>query len=326
MNHKIAIIAAGGGIAARYDPLTGSILSAVSASELNIAVPQLSGIADIEFVDFSSMPSSYMDTAQMYKLAKLVDEIAMREDITGIVITHGTDTMEETAYFLDLSIYTEKVVCLTAAMRYADEISADGPKNLLAAVRTASCDGAQQRGVLVVMNEEIHSAREVTKTHSIHSKTFSSPFWGPLGYVDGDCVILRRTPLTMQKIFPKSLIDDVYLLKMVAGADDYLLRCLIKKPAAGIVIEGFGRGNIPPALVPAIHEAIDLNIPIVLTTRTTGGRVRKTDGYEGSAKALSSLGVVLAGEISGPKARIKLILALGAKCSHNDLVQLFSNP
>lgn len=326
MKNKIAIIAAGGGIAVRYDHLTGSILTAASAAELNVAVPQIANIADIEFVDFSNMPSSYMDIAQMYKLAKLVDEIALREDISGIVITHGTDTMEETAYFLDLSIYTDKVVCLTAAMRTTGEISSDGPKNLLAAVRTACCAEAQQRGVLVVMNEEIHSAREVTKTHSTNLKTFSSPFWGPLGYVDDDCVIFRRTPLIMQKIFPKSLIDDVHLLKMVAGADDYLLRSLIKKPAAGIVIEGFGRGNVPPALVPAIHEAVDLNIPIVLTTRTLGGRVLGVHSYEGSAKALSNLGVILAGEISGPKARIKLILALGAKCSQHDLIQLFSSP
>lgn len=323
MKPKIAIITTSGPIAVRYDSITGGISSASSCAELKIAIPQLQEIADIETIEFSDMLSSHMTISKMYKLAKMIDELALREDITGLVITHCADTLEETAYFLDLGLKTEKTVCLTSVIKSAGDVSHDGLRNLLAAIRTACCAGAQQRGVLVVIDDEIHAAREVLQTHTTNTRIFSSPFWGPLGYIDNNSVILRRSPLTIQKIFPKKLIEDVYLLKMTAGVDDYLLKALIKKPAAGIIIEGFGRGGVPPAIIPTIQEVLSVNIPVVITSRTICGRTARTHGYDGAAKQLSKMGVVLAGEISGPKARIKLILALGAKCSHNELVQLF---
>lgn len=324
MKSKIMIITTDGPIALRYSSLAGGISSAVSGVDLNKAIPQLTEIAEIEVMEFADLPGAHMTIAKMYKLAKTIDDIALRDDVDGFVVTHGPDTLEETAYFLDLALKTEKLVCLTSVTGIVGDISIDGLRNLLASVRTACCAEAHQRGVLVVSNEEIHAAREVQQTYSAGAKSFTSPYWGPLGYIDYDSVVLRRSPLTIQKIFPKKLVEDVYLLKMAIDSDDYLLRALIKKPAAGIVIEGFGRGSVPPAIVPALQEAVSSNIPVVLTTRAINGRTAMGQRYDGTVKQLREIGIIMAGEINGPKARIKLILALGAKCSQRELAQLFN--
>ena len=171
------------------------------------------------------------------------------------MITHGSDTLEETAYLLDLVHNSEKPVCLTGAMRSAAEISPDGPVNLLCAVRTAASSAARGKGVLVVMNEEIHAAREVVKSHSANTETFVSPFWGPLGYVDPDRVVFRRNTLGRQSIRPPELVEDVHLIKLASGSDSLLIDFLVERNVRGLVLEAFGRGNVPPAALPGIRRA-----------------------------------------------------------------------
>jgi len=320
---KVVVVATGGTIAMRYDPVRNGVFPAVTGSELVEAVPPLAAVCPVEVVEFSNIPSPHMTPVRMFELAKVVDKIAAREDVAGVVITHGTDTLEETAYLLDLVLETEKPVCLTAAMRNAAEISPDGPKNILCATMTAASPAAVGMGVMVVMNEEIHAAREVTKTHSANPKTFASPFWGPLGYVDSDRVIFRRSPLKRQKIRPKRLEPDVHLIKLVAGADDRFFKLLVEQKVKGIVVEGLGRGNVPPAVAPGIKAALGAGIPVVLTTRVFGGRVLDVYGYEGGVKPLKAMGVILGGEISGQKARIKLMLALGITSDHQQLAGYF---
>lgn len=316
---KVVVMATGGTIAMRYDPVRKGVFPAVTGQQLVEAVPPLANVCPVEVYEFSNIPSSHMNPQLMLKLAKKVDETLEKEDVLGVVITHGTDTLEETAYFLDLILKTEKPVCLVGAMRSSAEISPDGPKNFLNAVKTAACPEAIGKGVLVVLNDEIHSAVEVTKTHSANPNTFKSPFWGPLGYVDEDRVIFRRESLSRQKIDTNQVVDDVYLVKLATGIDDFLIQALVDKKVKGIVIEGMGRGNIPPKVVPGIERAIKENIPVILTTRCLGGRVLGVYGYEGAAKPLNEAGVILGGEISGQKARIKLMLALSKT---NDLQEL----
>ncbi|MDW7675995.1 MAG: asparaginase, partial [Bacillota bacterium] len=202
-------------------------------------------------------------------------------------------------------------------------ISPDGPRNIYNAVKTATSKEAAGKGVLVVMNEEIHTASEVTKTHSANVYTFASPFWGPIGYVDEDGIFFRRMPLGLQKIQPNELVEEVHLVKATAGQDGLILNALVEKEAKGIIIEGLGRGNVPPGLLPGIKSAVKAKIPIVLTTRVFGGRVLDVYGYEGGAKQLKELGVIMGGEISGQKARIKLMLALGITNDHNALTEYF---
>lgn len=326
MEKKIVIISTGGTIAMRYDPVRQGVFPAVTGAQLVEAVPPLAQVCPVEVQEFSNIPSPHMTPSIMFELAKVVDNTLAREDVLGVVITHGTDTIEETAYLLDLTVASRKAICLTAAMRNSAEISPDGPKNLLCAVKTAASKQAADAGVLVVMNEEIHAAREVTKTHSANLKTFASPFWGPLGYVDVDRVIFRRNSLNLQKIQPSCLEENVHLIKLAAGADDLLVRCLVEKGVNGIVIEGLGRGNIPPAVVPGIRLAIERGIPVVLTSRVLGGRVLDIYGYEGAVKPLKELGIILGGEISGQKARIKLMLVLGLTRNHNEIAKYFDNP
>lgn len=311
MNKKIVVISTGGTIAMKYDPLRDGVFPAVTGVELVEAVPPLLDLGvSVDVDEFSNIPSAHMTPKLMLELARKVDQICSKEDVLGVVITHGTDTIEETAYFLDLVLQTEKPVCLTAAQRNPSQVSPDGPKNLLSAVRTALEPESVGKGVVVVLNEEIHHAADVTKTHSSNVKSFASPFWGPLGIVDEDRIFYKRSSTFRQKIKAGKLPDHVYLVKAFTGMDDYLLRCLVDNKVEGIVIEGLGRGNVPPTLVPGIQEALDKKIPIILTSRVLGGRVLDIYASEGGAKPLKELGVIMAGELSGQKARIKLILAL----------------
>lgn len=325
MNGKVVVCTTGGTIAMRLDPERG-IVPAVSGPELIAAVPPLKDVCPVEVREFANIPSPHMTPKIMLGLALEVEKALAEPDVLGVVVTHGTDTMEETAYLLDLYIDSAKPVCLAGAMRSAAEISPDGPKNILCAVRCAASREARGTGVLVVMNEEIHAAREVTKTHSANPKTFASPFWGPLGYVDEDRVIFRRAPLGQRKIRPAALVEDVHLVKLPAGADDFLINCLVDKGVKGIVIEGSGRGNVHESAVPGIKRAVDAGIAVVLVSRCLGGRVLDVYGYAGSAKRLREIGVILGGEISGQKARIKLILALGVTGDREQLADYFDMP
>ena len=320
---KVIVISTGGTIAMRYDPVRKAVFPAVTGKELLEAVPPLADLCPVEVYEFSNIPSSQMDPPLMLKLAKKVEELLEEDNVLGAVITHGTDTLEETAYFLSLVLKTQKPVCVVGAMRSSAEISPDGPKNIFNAVKTAASPDARGKGVLVVLNDEIHSAVEVTKTSSSNVSTFKSPFWGPLGYVDDDRVIFRRAPTFLQRIDTKEVIDDVYLVKFAAGTDDFIIQALIDKKVKGIVIEGMGRGNIPPKVVPGIERAIKENIPVVLTTRCISGRVLGVYGYEGAAKPLSEMGVILGGDLSGQKARIKLMLALSKTKDPKELAKYF---
>lgn len=323
---KVVVISTGGTIAMKYDAKARGAVPAVTGAELVNAVPPLRDVCPLEVVEFSNIPSPHMTPTLMWKLSNTVDEILEQADVAGVVITHGTDTLEETSYLLDLTLNSQKPVCLTAAMRHASGISPDGGKNILCAVQTAASQEAMGKGALVVMNEEIHAAREVTKTHTGNVKTFASPFWGPLGYVDEGRVIFRRASLHRQKIRPEAPVEAVYLLKMTAGNDDLLLNYLVEKKVKGIVLEGLGRGNIPPAAVPGIKAALKAGIPVVLTSRVLGGRVLDIYGYEGGVKPLKEMGIILGGEINGQKARIKLMLVLGLTSNPTEVRDYFDNP
>ena len=324
---KIIIVATGGTIAMRYDPVLGGVFPAATGAELLELVPPLANICAVEVVEFSNVPSVYITPQIMFELAQTINQLLLRPDVSGIVVTHGTDTLEETAYFLDLFLNSDKPVCLTAAMRNGTDLSPDGPANIFCAAATAASKAAAGQGVLVVANEEIHAAREVTKSHAANPKTFMSPFWGPVGYVDPDRVIFRRLAVDRETLQPEALSDSVYLVKLVTGTDTFLLDCLAEKPEiGGVVIEAFGRGNVPPAILPSLKKLLDRNIPVVLTSRVFGGRVLDVYGYEGAAKTLKNLGVILGGEISGPKARIKLLLALGLTRDRQELQKYFDTP
>lgn len=306
---KVVIITTGGTIAMQHDSVTGAAVPAVSGADLVRAIPGLGSVCDLEVREFDNLPSPAITPDHMFRLAAMVRQYLAMDDVSGVVITHGTDSLEESAYFLDLSLEGHKPVCFTAAMRSGDELSPDGPRNILAAVRVAASRSARNMGSLVVMNEQIHAAREVTKTHAANVATFQSPWWGPLGVVDGDRVIFRRAQLGRQTFLPHSLCKKVDLIKLVTGSDAAYLDFAVSRGVDGIVVESFGRGNVPPYVIPGIARALEKGIIVVNATRT-GGRVLDEYGYEGGMLQQHKMGVIMAGELSAAKARLKLMLIL----------------
>lgn len=309
MDHKVVVITTGGTIAMLHDAATGGATPALNGSELVDGVRGLGQVCPLEVCEFSNLPSPAMTPERMYDLAALVRRRLAEADVAGVVITHGTDTLEETAYFLDLAVDSPKPVCLTAAMHAEDELGPDGPRNLMSAVRVAASPQARDMGALVVMNDQIHAAREAAKTHAANVATFQSPWWGPIGTVDDDRLIFRRAPLHRQTLWPASLHRRADLIKIVTGDDGSLIDFAVSRGAEGLVIESFGRGNVPPTVMPALRRALERGVIIVNATRT-GGRVLDVYAYDGGMVQQRRLGVIMGGELSAAKARLKLLLAL----------------
>jgi L-asparaginase len=306
----ILILTTGGTIAMIEDPVTQTVRPAENAADLTQAIPNLSRYANVQVEAFSNLPSPHLTLEHLARLGHTIKEKLMQEDIDGIVLTHGTDTLEETAYYLDLILPPGKPVIVTGAMRSSNELGADGPLNLLNSVRTAASNDAIGQGVLVVFNDEIHAARFVTKAHTSNVATFQSPAVGPIGFLDKRTVQIRHIPKPHAHIPADGLIPDVALLKMAAGMDDTLLQCLLEKGVRGVVIEALGLGNVPPAVVPGIKKAIAKGVPVVLVSRCYNGVVQDVYGYEGGGKHLRDLGCLFSNGLNGQKARIKLMVAL----------------
>jgi L-asparaginase len=310
MRKRVAIYFTGGTISMKYDPQIGAAMPALSGREILDNVPGIAEIADVEVIDFARLPGPHMTLPLMMKLSNQVGETLARGDVDGVVVTHGTDTIEETAYLLDLTVASEKPVVFVGAMRNSSEVGWDGPANLLSAIRVASSDAAKNLGTLVVMNETILAASEATKTHTESFDAFQSPNFGPLGVVDKGEVIIRRTPRSREHLGATEIAEPVFLIKMAAGLDSTLIDASIDAGAKGLVIEATGRGNIPPQSVGGIKRAIAKEIPVVVVSRCLRGRVYESYGYEGGGKHLRNLGVIFGDFLNGQKARIKLSLVL----------------
>lgn len=324
--NKVAIIFTGGTISMQIDENIKAAVPALGGQEVLSYVKDVSNIADIEVDDYISLPSPYITPNIMLNLAKHVQTYIDRDDITGVIITHGTDTLEETAYFLDLNLRTEKPIILVGAMRSVSELGYDGPSNLVAAIRTAISPDARNKGVLVVMNGDINAANEVMKTHTMALDTFKSLEFGPLGIVDDNQVLFYRSSTHISTHIPTNKIEEqVYLIKVVAGMDGDLVDYYIIKGAKGLVIEALGRGNVPPMMVPAIKKAIESGIKVILVSRCPKGRVFDNYGYPGGSKKLREMGVIFGGNLSGQKARIKLMLALGYKNDYDYIKSVFED-
>jgi L-asparaginase len=315
MKQRLAAFFTGGTISMRFDPATGGAVPALSGEEIIAQVPGLDEIADFDIIDFGKWPGPHVTPSRMMELARAAREKLADPGVGGAVITHGTDTLEETAYLLDLVLNEEKPVVFVGAMRNSSELSWDGPGNLRSAVRVAVDPQARGLGVIVAMNDQLIAAAEATKTHTESTDTFQSRDFGPLGIVDKDRVIVTRRPVQSverERIVTDRIEERVDVIKMVAGADGRFIDFAIGDGARGLVIEGLGRGNVPVAALPAIEGAIDAGLPVVITSRCPRGRVLDTYAYEGAGRQLRKMGAILGGMLPGHKARIKLMLALGA--------------
>jgi L-asparaginase len=322
---RIAIFFTGGTISMSIDPTMGGAAPALSGEEIVARVAGLNDVAELDIINFARLPGPHVTPAKMLELAQAVNVELSNANVDGVVITHGTDTLEETAYFLDLVLQSDKPVVFVGAMRNSSELSWDGPANLMAAVRVAASAEARGLGVVVAMSEKIIAANEVTKTHTESVDTFQSRDFGALGLIDKDRVLIARRPTEREYIATDKIEPRVETLKMVSGGDGKFLDFAVAQGARGIVLEGFGRGNIPPAYVPAVERAAQAGIPVVLTSRCPRGRVLDTYAYEGAGKTLTNRGVILGGVLPSHKARIKLMLALGAGWDVEQIRQSFES-
>ena len=323
MKKRLAIIFTGGTISMKYDTAIGAAVPALAGHEILNLVQGADEVAHVEVIEFGRYPGPHMTLPRMMELASRVRATLERDDVDGVVITHGTDILEETAYLLDLTTASNKPVAMAGAMRNSSEMGWDGPTNLLSAMRVAAADEARRLGVLVVMNDTILAASEATKTHSESFDSFQSPDFGPLGVVDRGEVIIRRLSLKRDYLPASEIIEPVFLIKLAAGMDATLINAAIDAGARGLVIEALGRGNVPPAVMPAIRRALAAGLPVVLVSRCLRGRVFDSYGYEGGGKQLRQLGVIFTDFLNGQKARIKLALALSLTGDPAEIQALF---
>jgi len=319
---KVVIITTGGTIAMKRGPMVGGAVPTLKGEDFMSLLPR--GGVDLAFEEFANLPSSHLTPAQVLDLGQRVEAALSAPDVDGVVVTHGTDTLEETAYLLDLTTNSAKPIVVTGAMRTATMVGYDGMLNLAAAIRVAAAPEARSLGTLVVFNEHIFAASEVQKIHSQDSNAFDAPGSGPLGRIEGERVWLRHRPI--RRIFiPCSRLEEmVDLIVLTQGADSRLLRHAIADGVAGIVIEAFGGGRVPPWWLPTIGEALAQRTAVVIATRCGAGSLYDEYGYVGAFHDLQRLGVLFAHNLSGLKARIKLMVALGAARKPEELRNWFA--
>jgi L-asparaginase len=316
----IGLLFTGGTISMKLDPATGAVVPALSAADILRHVPGLADVCEVEVEEFSRLPGPHVSPDQMWRLARRAASWLERPDVDGLVITHGTDTIEESAYLLDLLLTSDKPVVLAGAMRTVSDISWDGPANLLAATRVAASPAARNCGVLVVMDEQILPAREVRKVHTEAAGSFATPEFGPVGVVDAGQVIFRRSPVPRPAwrdpgaepgMRIRQLETRVELAQAYTGMSDRVVRLLAGDGARGLAVIAYGRGNVPPAIVPALADAIKAGVVVTISSRCVAGRVKPRYGYEGGGMQLLQIGAILAGDLSGAKARLLQMAALG---------------
>jgi L-asparaginase len=296
---KVHLLATGGTI-------SGGTGGSLGAGDLVSLVADLATVAEVSVDDFSNIGSSRMTPELQFRLAQRVSRLFKEQpDLSGIVVTHGTDSLEETAFLLDLLVPPGKPVVFAAAQRPPRETDTDGPRNLLNAIRIAALPGTAGLGVLVTLNDEIHSARDVRKTHAVALNAFVSPWSGPIGQVDGERVYLFHRPARLLTIAAGRIEPRVDLVALYAGSDGSAIRHATRSGAQGLVVEVFGRGNIPPEAMAAVAEAREKGVVVAFSSRTGGGRVEL-------GEEAKRVGVLSAEDLDGLKARIVLIVALGA--------------
>ncbi|WP_174734037.1 asparaginase [Mesobacillus harenae] len=321
MKKNILIIHTGGTISMSED--NNGAVSPGKVNPLSSQTSTLSNLANFFLEEPFNWPSPHITSIEMMKLKKLIDAYTEKNLIDGVVITHGTDTLEETAYFLELTVKSEVPIVVTGAMRSSNEIGSDGLYNFISSVRVASSLEAIGKGVLVVLNDEIHTADNVTKTHTSDVSTFQSPQYGPIGIVTKRGVIFHHLPAKKEKYTISSADKKVVLIKAHAGMDSTLLYAIKEIGVEGVVIEALGQGNLPPSAVPGVISLIAQNIPVVLVSRCFNGIAQDIYSYEGGGRQLKDHGVIFSNGLNGQKARIKLLIALEETTEMTEIERMF---
>lgn len=308
---NILVVFTGGTFSMKIDNVTKAAVPFFHGNELINMIPGAGNLANITTYEFGNYPGPHITPELMLLLSNKIKEFVERNDIDGIVVTHGTDTLEETAYFIDLTVRTDKPIVVIGAMKTSSEPDWDGPKNLLDALHICNNPNSKGMGVLVCLNGEINAASEVTKTHTEDIETFMSLDFGSLGFVDKGKVVYNRLPRKLETFETEKINSNVDLIKVYAGMDEKFFRFSADSGTEGIIVEALGVGNVPPKTFDGIKYAVDKQIPVVLVSRCPAGETLDIYGYPGAGKWLKKEGVIFADYLNGQKARIKLMICLG---------------
>lgn len=321
---NILIVFTGGTFSMKIDKnKSGGAVPKYSGVELLKKIPKAKRLANISFYDFGKYPGPHVTPEIMMELSKQLRNKLTERKYDGLVITHGTDTLEETAYLIDLTIKTEIPIVFTGSMRNSSEPKWDGPKNLVDSIQVCLNENSRGMGALVCMHGEVNAASEVTKIFSNEFETFQSLDFGNLGFVEKGRVIYNRLPRFLETINTNKINKNVDLLTVYAGMDEKFFRHSADSGAEGLVIEALGVGNVPPSAFKGVEFVIKKNIPVVLVSRCPAGETDYIYSYPGAGKHLHNLGVIFTDYLNGQKARIKLMLALSKTTDRKILKKIF---
>jgi L-asparaginase len=320
---NILIVFTGGTFSTKIDKKTGGLLPRYSGEQLVNKIPEVKRIANISCYDFGKYPGPHITPEIMIDLAKQIKKRIKEKKYDGIVITHGTDTLEETAYMLDLTIKTDTPIVFTGSVKNSSEPDWDGPKNLLDSIQVCLNENSKGMGVLVCMHGEVNAASEVTKIFSSEFETFQSLDFGSLGFVQDERVIYNRIPRHLEIIDTGNVNSNVDLVTVYAGMDEKFFKFSADSNVDGLVVEALGIGNVPPKAFEGIKYVIEKGIPVVLVSRCPAGETDYIYSYPGAGKHLHRLGVIFTDYLNGQKARIKLMLALSKATDRKLLKRLF---
>jgi L-asparaginase len=321
----IVLLFTGGTISMRHDPASGGAVPTLRGRDILALTPGVEDLAQLEIDDWGAYPGPHMTVEKMWALRQRIVEHLARPEVDGVVVTHGTDALEESVYVVARSVSSDKPVVFTGAMRTSSDLGWDGPANLGAAVRVAASPAARGAGVLVVMADRVFAGLDVTKTHTHKLESFDSPGLGPLGVIDDGQVIFRRMlPSLASVLAPAALAEPVDIVFTFAGADSRLLDAS-RERGLGVVIAAMGRGNVPPAMLDGIDRWIAEGKPVVITSRALRGRVGCTYGYVGGGRRLAERGAIFAGARRPQQARIDLMLTLGSGMTVEEIRSLLEH-
>jgi L-asparaginase len=324
---EVAVLSLGGTISSTQAEGGSGVAPSLTGEALVEDVPEISEAAEVSAKSFRQLPGSELTIQDLIELAAEIED-RIDAGAAGVVVTQGTDTIEETSFVLDLLVDREAPVVVTGAMRNPTLPGAEGPANLLASVRVATSEATRGLGTVVVLNDEIHAARFVQKTHTSNPATFRSPLAGPIGYVFEDNVRIVTRPIGHRHIDlpPESQDRPVVLYTISLGDDGRLLEQVGELGYDGLVIEAFGVGHVHSVMAEPL-EFLAAEMPVVLASRTRSGEVhRKTYSFTGSESDLLERGLINAGILDGPKARLFLSLLLRSGASREEIAGAFEHP
>jgi len=308
----IHLLFTGGTISMQRDERAGGNVPTHGGATLVGFAPELPGVSPFTIEDWGRYPACHLGQEKLWELRNRIQSISVNERPQGVVITHGTDTIEETAYLLARTLDPDLPVVITGAMRTSSDDDWDGPRNLLDAARVSASPSSAGRGVMVVFQGDIFAGETAVKTHATALTAFSAPHAGPIGRVAGGRVAYEGPPAERPPVLqPGGLTARVALVSLVVGDDGTMLD-LARPEHDGVVVVAFGSGNMPPGAVPALRRWLDDGKPVVLATRCPQGQVAPIYAFDGGGARTVAMGAIPAGPRTPSQARMELVLALSA--------------